>query len=148
MQHNNGPVRLKKYPTLTEYGREITASAVAYRLVSESSCGPFPSLSLRHPESPSIRYHIPSQEPRTLSAPATPAAPVFFRDQKLASKSFTIDAFVRGARSGHSKLLKRPSVTRTTPLIGLKQRVKSARAPPPPAHAPSLSRRPSAHLRY
>ncbi|GBP71402.1 hypothetical protein EVAR_44768_1 [Eumeta japonica] len=53
---------LMKYPTRTEYGHEIAASAVVFRLVSESSDGSLSFSPLLSTRFLSIRNPIPSQE--------------------------------------------------------------------------------------
>ncbi|GBP08114.1 hypothetical protein EVAR_2912_1 [Eumeta japonica] len=50
LHHENGSARLVSYRTITIYRRERTASAVAFRLVSESSSGLLPS--------PSLHFHL------------------------------------------------------------------------------------------
>ncbi|GBP08790.1 hypothetical protein EVAR_72189_1 [Eumeta japonica] len=63
LQHENG-VKCKpvKYPTPTEYSRQVAAYAVVFHLVSASSSGLLPPLPLHHPDHPFIRYSVPFQE--------------------------------------------------------------------------------------
>ncbi|GBP30328.1 hypothetical protein EVAR_27942_1 [Eumeta japonica] len=56
----NGTARSVWCHTLTQYIRDVRASAIAFRSVSESSGGPLPSITALH-QSPSIRYPITSQ---------------------------------------------------------------------------------------
>ncbi|GBP66217.1 TBC1 domain family member 4 [Eumeta japonica] len=60
-QHKNGPACGARHHTLAEYGREVAASAVPFRLVSESFGGRLPPILLPSTRSPSIRYSIPFQ---------------------------------------------------------------------------------------
>ncbi|GBP10724.1 hypothetical protein EVAR_6282_1 [Eumeta japonica] len=64
-ERKNGAARLVKYLSLTEYRREVAASAVGFRLMSESSGGPLSPPSHRSPpsfRSPSFKYTIYFQE--------------------------------------------------------------------------------------
>ncbi|GBP13618.1 hypothetical protein EVAR_6956_1 [Eumeta japonica] len=62
LQHETGPSRAMRYDTLTEHGREIVASAVGFRPVSENSGCP---LALRH-----FAPHFMAASPSSIFSPS------------------------------------------------------------------------------